>query len=265
MRKGLAVSLVAAAVVAGSANVAWAAAPTNDDIAAATVVNALPFRDYVNTGEATSEATDIGCGVATVWYEFTPAEDRFVEITTQLSDFNTTLALASGEPGALILEQCNDDVEYDLTSQILAQLTAGVTYYISAGTVAQDWPAGNLIFTLQDVPDAPTQVTITVDRFGSVSQADLVTVSGTISCDQSAVADISLFVRQRFNGHFAHGDGGAELWCGPAPSRWSVQLAVSSDPFVPGPVRAHGTARGINLNGSADTRFRQYLYLRRTQ
>ena len=160
MRKALLMGILAAVAVLGNATAAQAAPPSNDDIADAIVVTAVPFTDSVNTSEATYVATDTGCGPATVWYRFTPADSGFIEFHTAGSDYDTTLGLHTGEPSALNLVQCNDDSVYGLQSRIIAEVAAGETYYISAGhccgagEIGQVGPGGNLVFTVRVCPAA---------------------------------------------------------------------------------------------------------------
>ena len=100
----------ATAAVLAVASPAVAAPPVNDDVSAATAVTGVPFTDTVNTSGATFDSeTDAGCGVATVWYRWTAPADGSVEFNTVGSDYDTTLALFTGEPPNLVLEECNDD------------------------------------------------------------------------------------------------------------------------------------------------------------
>src|SRR5688572_10447046 len=66
------------------------AIPANDDFDDAIVIGALPFTHSVNTVDATISSDDPvseACGFGpidshTVWYEFTPAEDARINLTT---------------------------------------------------------------------------------------------------------------------------------------------------------------------------------------
>ena len=269
MRKALLVGILAAVAVLASATAAQAAPPSNDDIADAVVVTAVPFTDSVNTSEATYAATDTGCGPATVWYRFTPVDSGFIEFHTAGSDYDTTLGLHTGEPSALNLVQCNDDSVYGLQSQIIAEVAAGVTYYISAGhccgagEIGQVGPGGNLVFTVQSAPPPVTAVTLTVDRAGTVTRAGLVTVTGTIICDQPAFANIYVTVTQRFNRNIAQGGTVSSLLCGPEVTGWTLQLAsFTGTVFGAGNATADVSALAYNETGSASTSVTKTLHLR---
>jgi hypothetical protein len=272
MLKALVIGVLAAGTLLGSAAVAHAAPPSNDDIADATVVTSFPFTDSVNTSEATYAATDTGCGFATVWYRFTPADSGLIEIHTVGSDYDTTLGLHTGEPAALNLVDCNDDSVYGLSSQIIAEVVAGETYFISAGTccggeIGQVGPGGNLIFTLRPAPPPVTAISLTINKRGTATHDGLVTVTGTIMCDQPAVANVSAGVTQRFNRNIVQGEGGTVVQCGPQVTSWSVALvSFTGTIFGPGRATASFSAFASNGVGFANTDLvTQTLHLRRTK
>ncbi|MGW5188912.1 hypothetical protein ACWEOO_06640 [Kribbella sp. NPDC004138] len=89
--------------------------------------------------------------------------------------------------------------------QVVAQLDAGVTYFVSAGTssgqgeVCQIGPAE----AWSSTPNSPPPVTVT----------------GTVTCDQSATAEINFFIAQRF---VAQGNGFTFPLRDPTPTTWTV-------------------------------------------
>ena len=106
MRKILILLCVVCTMV-GTASMAEAAAPSNDDIANATVVTGVPFSDATNNAEATGEP-DAGCGIAaTVWYQYTPTESGFLDFNAYGSEVESVVALYSGTPGNLTNIACN--------------------------------------------------------------------------------------------------------------------------------------------------------------
>ncbi len=109
-----------------------AAAPSNDDIANATVVSALPFTDQINTLEATWAASDPeDChNKGSVWYTFTPSATMSIYAYTFGSNYDTTLGVYSAD--GLTLIDCNDDTS-GLQSQVVFEASGGMTYYFLVG------------------------------------------------------------------------------------------------------------------------------------
>lgn len=270
MRKILAVLCILSVAIVGNASAASAAPPSNDDISGATVFAGLPFTDSVDTTEATYAANDGGCGLATVWYEFTPTEGGAVEFHTVGSSYDTTLALYTGDPAAPTLLQCNDDSIYGLQSQIIAEVTAGETYYISAGTCCGSaepgtvGPGGNLVFTAQVPPPPVTEVALSIDRRAAVTRQGIVTVSGTVTCDQPASGYVYVSVEQVFNRMIARGDSSTAVECSPTPTDWTAQVSSYTNLiFGPGRATISASANVQNASGSASTEVTQPLRLRR--
>src|SRR6476469_9449519 len=96
MRTPVSIAAVAVVTAAGllySASTAWAAVPTNDTIAGATPISALPFTATLDTTQATTDADDASinanCGApateASVWYSYTASADGAVVIDVSQS------------------------------------------------------------------------------------------------------------------------------------------------------------------------------------
>src|SRR4051794_24340747 len=84
-----------------AAGPAHAAAPSNDDFGAATVITSVPYSGTSSTVEATRAADDPSCGDGgSIWYAFTPTVDAWILVDTA-SDFEPELAAVTGERGAL--------------------------------------------------------------------------------------------------------------------------------------------------------------------
>jgi len=256
MRKMLFVASIICAVVGSTASGAQAAVPSNDDIGAATVFTDVPFTDALDTSEATYAETDTGCGGATVWYRFTPAVSGGVEIHTVGSDYDTMLALHTGEPPDLTVVACNDDSVYGLQSQIIADVTAGETYFISAGTCCsgepgQVGPGGNLVLTVQDAPPPITSVSLIPDRRGTVDDQGVITLTGTITCDQPASGLITGSVTQQIARNVARIFGSVDVSCGPEPTVVTVRTqSTTGTLFGPGPARSEGTVTVFDRTGT---------------
>lgn len=225
---------VATLAVLAGASPAWAAAPANDDITQATVVPGLPFTDTVDTREATSDpSTDnAACGVATVWYRWTAAADGLVGFITAGSDHEATLAVYTGEASDPVLLECDDGSD-GLPSEIVRQAEAGATYFISAGTccggaqAGQVGPGGTLVFAVQEAIPPVTDVAVTVGS-GAVSRGGVVTLQGTVTCDQPATSFVEVTVMQRRGQRLAEGRGSSLIECGPAPTAWTFVFESST-------------------------------------
>jgi hypothetical protein len=111
-----------AALIVGSAGLvgvspAWAVPPDNDDIATATVIDTLPFTDWLDTSEATSAPDDPDCfgSDASVWYVFT-APSETVLLLDIWATYDFAVSAYTGVAGVLEQVHCvgreSDDDEY---------------------------------------------------------------------------------------------------------------------------------------------------------
>ena len=129
-------------------NPALAAPPTNDSVAAASVIDRLPFTATADLGDATIDLDDevwAGCSTdpvtATVWWRYRSAYDSAVE--ANLSDPVVGHALvATGSPGAMTLVDC--------FGQLPVPVEAGATYYIGLATTVEVQPGTDVSMTLFD-------------------------------------------------------------------------------------------------------------------
>jgi len=198
-------ALAVAAVVALVATPAHAQPPTNDDIANATVIGALPFTDSVDTTEATTAPDDPECAGqgATVWYAFTPATTVHVVVATFGSDYDTTLSAYTGDPGALNQIACNDDFR-SLQSRISFIAAAGTSYRLMAGSFASG-PGGNLVLTAQELPPKVV-LGVGADPAGTLDGNGLATVSGTLTCSRPvSPVEVTGSLRQSVRGRVSLG------------------------------------------------------------
>jgi hypothetical protein len=190
----LAIALAFAGVLPVSA-----APPSNDDIASATVVTEpLPFTDTVDTSEATPGTGDPECSggfnVPTVWYQYTPSQETYINANTFGSDYNTALDVYVRDAvGNLIAIACNDDTG-GLQSEVGLQVYPSTTYYFVVSAFPGE-PSGNLVFTVE--PLRPLTVDLEIAPTGLLDEAGNVIVRGTITCSRLVWADIYVDVAQR--------------------------------------------------------------------
>lgn len=128
--------------------------PSNDNFASAMAFNPLGGQLIVDSSAATSETTDpiLPCVIQqtggngkngsydTVWFSFTPGSNGTItDLSTQLSNYDTTLAVFTGTSGNLTLVPgaCNDDINPGVIIQSDLKnipVIGGTTYYIMVGS-----------------------------------------------------------------------------------------------------------------------------------
>ncbi|MEO8293704.1 MAG: hypothetical protein ABI635_11290 [Actinomycetota bacterium] len=229
-----------------TAGPAWAAAPTNDDFANATVVTVSPFTDGpVSTAEATTQTTDpvVCAGAAhSVWYRYTADHSGSVSFDTFGSTFDTALSAYTGTEGALSLVACNDDAPNMLQSQITFDISAGTTYSIMAvgccDTAAG--ASGDLVVNAQ-ASAAPFTFDVSFTS-GSVDlKTHTVTVNGAVVCSEPGVVDLAGQLQQRG----ALGSLSAEVACSANRTTFTAAVSSSVGSFMPG----RATVRDVAATG----------------
>jgi hypothetical protein len=235
LRRTALLLLAVPALLLLAATPAIAQPPANDDFDSATVVPGLPFTDQVNTTEATTAADDPDCfgQGATVWYSFTPTTDLRVDANTLGSDYDTTLSVYTGTPGALTQIACNDDVAGSLQSRVRFDATAGETYFFMVGSFGGG-PGGNLTFNL-DVAPPPLELGLTIDPTGSVVPSKgVAAISGTVTCSQPASVGVEGRMEQRVGRLLINGFFFAFVECTPPATAWSATVEGENGLFVAG-------------------------------
>jgi hypothetical protein len=211
--------------------------PPNDDIANATVFTTLPFTDGpLDTTVATTALDDPDCAGngPTVWYVFIPAAGGFVMVNTFGSDYDTTLSVYTGEPGALTQITCNDDFN-SLQSLVSFEAIADTPYYIMVGSFASG-PGGSLIFNA-DVTPPPLVFDLALSGKGSVNaKTGVATIRGTVTCSGPGyVYDLYGTLQQKKGRVLFRADffaGGFE--CTPPETAWSATAASPNGLFTGG-------------------------------
>lgn len=223
---------------------ALAAAPTNDDIATATVITALPFTETIDTSESTTAPDEPwSCySTPTVWYTFTPTVSGLIDVNTWGSNYDTVLQVNVGEPGSLNLVACNDNDGNQWASRVIFEATAGMTYYFMVG--GQDNPVGNLTFSVQVMPP-PLEMDFTLDPSGSFNaKTGAATLRGTVTCNRSAdqPAGVSLYGtleqsigRVTFRGYSST----YYTSCSDTPTAWSLTVTAGNGKFAGGHAQAY--------------------------
>jgi len=130
----------------------------NDDFANAFQITQFPFNGTQNTTGATTEDGEnlnpAGCIIfepnqkgATVWFEFTVPSNGQVNLSTAGSNYDTVLALYTGNTLAtLAVVGCDDDSGPGTQSEMSVPVQDDLTYYIQAGGFGGR--SGNLVLIL---------------------------------------------------------------------------------------------------------------------
>jgi hypothetical protein len=217
---------------------ALAAAPTNDDIANATPVTALPFADSVDTTDATTAQDDPDCvgNGPTAWYVYTPATDQQLLADTLGSDYDTTLSVYTGSPGSLTQIACNDDA-VGVQSAVLFDAASGTTYFFMVGAFASG-DGGNLTFSVDESDFQPTDVEVTIDGIAKFnSKTGSAYLSGTVTCTDGAVAFLDAGLEQRVGRRTVTGGGSTFVECDGTSQAWTVEVVGDNGLFKGGQAR----------------------------
>jgi hypothetical protein len=131
--------------------------PANDDMNSATLIQALPFTEALNTFTATTAGDDPYCGGrgATVWYAFTPIQKTRIEATVSSSNASVfpTLSVYFGSQGQLTSLACAEGPFFGV-GPLGIELTPGQTYYFMVGSY-NDAPGGDLTLRIDATPVDP--------------------------------------------------------------------------------------------------------------
>jgi len=165
---------------------AWAAAPSNDTFAGATVISTLPYNQVLDTTQATTDADDVeanaDCGApatqASVWYSLTPTADETPLVDVSNSNYEAGVIVVTGTPGNFSLVNCGP-------GQVAFSASAGVTYSILAFGDVPGSSGGDLRIAVSEAPPPP-KIKLTVNPIAAVSKG-VATVTGTVTCKGSAL------------------------------------------------------------------------------
>lgn len=240
MRTPVAIAGVAVVTAAGllySGSTAWAAVPTNDTIAGATPISALPFTATLDTTQATTDTDDASlnanCGApateASVWYSYTAPANGAVVIDVSKSSYSAGVIVATGTPGSLSIDACGPGA-------VAETVIAGETLYIMA---FDDTPGSGNGGTLQisvDIAPPPPDLSVTVDPVGSFnSHTGVATISGSVTCTGGDFVDLQTDLRQNVGRVAITGSGFTELPCD-GTYRWSTDIFGDNGRFGGGKV-----------------------------
>lgn len=138
--------------VSATANFVIDDPPPNDLFANATDIANLPFFITGDNAEASSEKNEPNhVGISSkksVWYRISPTQRGLVRMSTAGSTFNTVMGMYLGNTvGNLAFVANNDNAGNVPTSEIVAELFPGLTYYVAVDGAFGDF--GKYQFTVE--------------------------------------------------------------------------------------------------------------------
>jgi len=191
---GAAAFAVSLVLMFATPRVAMAAAPSNDDIADATVITSLPFSDGpIDTTDATDDGPGDCFGNAhSVFYTFTPATDMFIGATSDgnyggdSTSYDTAIGVFTGSPDSPSLVACNQAVP----SEPYVHVVAGTTYYFEVAGRGSEWnpsTSGTLHFDVF----ASTNLGLQVASTSLDPNTGWATVQGRLTCNEDTSGTLS--------------------------------------------------------------------------
>jgi Ca2+-binding RTX toxin-like protein len=178
--------------------------PQHDDFADAYPVGpALPARTGGTNERAGREPGEAEAAEKSVWYAWTAPEDRAVVVSTCSSDFDTTLAVVTGETPGQLTEVAADDDGCGQQSRVTFQAHAGQTYRIAVNGKAR--ATGRIVLRVHGAE--PPQ---------NDNLADATPVSGDLPLRATGVN--LLATREAGEPDHAGDPGGASVWFAWTPS-----------------------------------------------
>jgi hypothetical protein len=225
-----------------AATPASAAVPGNDDPPGAVVLH-LGDRVVQDTSEATTDAQDqalnANCGApatnASVWYQYSPGEDRKVALDARASDYSTGLMVFRGTPSADSLVTCGPGV-------VGLRARAGKTYYIMVFSDT-NVNGGRLVLSL--TAPRPPRVHVSLAKRGVAFRggAGAARLRGTYSCTHGEFAFLSGILVQRAGRLKIRAQLNKGLQCNGRHHHWSALLVSPVGTYVRG--HAHVKVRII--------------------
>jgi hypothetical protein len=188
IKRGLQATLVLAILLInfgpGNTQIAYAAPPSNDNFASATVVGSIPYTSSIVTTEAASAGDGpivnqpcdgklLAKGFKNVWYRYTPATTAPVNVDALGTNYDTYIAIWTGpDISSLTLVACDDDNDAGFQSQMVFDANAGTTYYIevaefsctqSPTCVPEPSVGGNLIVHVREPAYVDVRIAATLE------------------------------------------------------------------------------------------------------
>jgi len=220
-------AVVALVLLIPGAGTALAQPPTNDALADAVLVAALPFTASESTAEATADGPRFCGNDSSVFWKFRPDADVTIQVDTFGSDFDTELTVFTMNGTTFDRVKCNDDF-FSLQSALKFNATAGTRYFIMEHTCCgsgHDNDGGNLTITMDVAPTTAPTATVTVDHDATLTSRHHVILTGTVACDVRGQGFFHGRLRQVVDEIFvASGRLFFDQVCDGTPQAWTVDV-----------------------------------------
>lgn len=226
--------------------------PDNDDIAAPTIIAAVPFTTTQDTSEATAAPTDADCYAPshTVWFSFTPSEGGWFEADTFGSEYDTTLAVGTSNGSGIDMLGCEDDT-FSSQSRVRFEASANTTYLFQVGSYF-DSAGGPLVFNLAAIePPVALEVDLEVEPVGTFTRDGLAILRATVTCNVEAFGYLWGNVRQQVGRTWVTGNTEADVACGPEPQRINLAVVGWNGRFAGGHASVELTVDAMTLDKEA--------------
>jgi hypothetical protein len=213
---------IAALLLAVTAPSAFAAAPTNDEMANATTITSLTFSASPDLSQATVEAGEnVDCGFAstrTVWYRYVVPGKQLLQVDVSSADPDGGVRIYyeySGYPPTL--GNCISLQYSGYKFMIEPVTTLWFQLSVNTGTSAT--------LTITSLP--LLHVSATLDQTAiSNAKAGTVTIGGTLTCSIPARGSAAVTLHQRQGRTVVVSQGYSDqMTCGPTPVRWTAILS----------------------------------------
>jgi uncharacterized protein DUF6299 len=242
--------------------------PSNDKIAGATTITALPFSDTVDTTKANTDADETAAGQPcrdfgapaiekAVWYKYTASAEITLVVDTTASSYTTGIAAYNGTPTAATFMTCGP-------GRITTSWAAGQTAYFMIFGDQPGSPGGTLRISVQEAPPPP-EVSLTVDPVGTFDpKSGSATISGTVTCTGTAdFAGINGNVTQTVGRFTINGFFFTSFTCDGTTQAWTATVTSSNGKFAGGQATVQASAFACNQSGCGSDSVTQQVRLKR--
>ena len=258
--------LVGAGTLVGVATPVAAAPPSNDTIAGATVISALPFTDTVDTTEASTDdeelaaaqpCVDMGAPAIekAVWYTGTVSESATIAVDVTASSYSAGIAVFAGAPSADSFVTCGPGV-------VSGAVSEGQTFYVMVFDFVSGSPGGTLEISVFEAITA--DLSLSVDPIGRFDgRTGVATISGTATCTGGTQpAGIFGTLRQSVGRFSVVGFFDISVRCDGTTHEWSTDVQ-SDDKYAGGHATVEATIFVCSIAGCDEELVEQRIRLTR--
>jgi hypothetical protein len=266
--KSLIACLAIAGMLFGATPALAAGPPSNDKIAGATTITALPFSDEIDTTKASTDAEETAAGQPcrdfgapaiekAVWYTYTATSNVTLRVVTSTSSYTTGIAVYNGTPSASTFVTC-------APGQLTTSVAAGQTVYLMIFGDQPGSAGGTLRISVQEAPPPP-EVSLTVDPTGTFdSQSGSATISGTVTCTGVAdFAGLNGSLTQSVGRFTINGFFFTSFTCDGTTQPWTATVTPQNGKFAGGQATVQASAFACNSSGCGQDSVTQQVRLRK--